>query len=656
MTPEQPEFDHSAQQDSEDEENLNQKSGSEVLFDETDFNLNFLSKIKISTLKRLVDLFVKLSELSSFIELNKIGFTKILKKFDKSLNCSIKKDYLLKLPDNTYIFKLTTNALLNSKIESTIKIYSIISNKTLESAKNDLRSHLREHIVWERNTVWRDMLGIERKSQLLNLESKTTEILTTDQSTEEVVKNYILTKKFAQFIIITLVFLLLLVVSPFDDLQQKNCFAILAFASLLWATETVPLFITSLIIPFLIVLLNVIKDDNGNVLDTVETSKYILSCMWNSVIMLLLGGFTLAAALSKFNIAKIISTWILSKAGLNPNIILLTIMFVALFTSMWVSNVAAPVLCFSIIQPLLRTLPQNSNFCKSLILGVALLSNIGGMASPIASPQNIIAIESMDPVPSWIQWFVISLPVCGVSLILIWIFLIVTLKPESKINIVTIRQIDDKFTIIQWYVSFVTAITILLWCFASKLSGVFGEMGIIAILPIFLFYGPGLLNTGDINNYPWNIVLLAMGGLSLGKLVSSSGLLSTIAFSIQSKIIHLSIYEIILCFGLLILIVATFISHTVAALIMIPLIKEVGESLPNPHPRLLVMSCALLCSLAMGLPTSGFPNVTAICMVNDVGLPYLTVGTFITRGVPSSLIAYFVIITVGYFTMRLINF
>lgn len=66
--------------------------------------------------------------------------------------------------------------------------------------------------------------------------------------------------------------------------------------------------------------------------------------------MLLLGGFTIAAALSKYNIAKRMATFVLSKAGTRPRTVLLTVMFVAMFASMWISNVAAPVLCYSIIQ------------------------------------------------------------------------------------------------------------------------------------------------------------------------------------------------------------------------------------------------------------------------------------------------------------------
>lgn len=116
--------------------------------------------------------------------------------------------------------------------------------------------------------------------------------------------------------------------------------------------KVIPLFVTSLMIPFLCVLLNVVRSDDKpyHRLGSKDAAKYIFGAMWTPVIMLLLGGFTIAAALSKYDIAKRIATFVLSKAGTRPRTVLITNMFVAAFASMWISNVAAPVLCFSIIQ------------------------------------------------------------------------------------------------------------------------------------------------------------------------------------------------------------------------------------------------------------------------------------------------------------------
>jgi len=332
--------------------------------------------------------------------------------------------------------------------------------------------------------------------------------------------------------------------------------------------------------------------------------------MWTPVIMLLLGGFTIAAALSKYNIAKIMATFVLSKAGTKPRTVLLTNMFVAMFASMWISNVAAPVLCFSIIQPILRNLSADSDMTKALLLGIALSSNIGGAASPIASPQNLIALQNMDPEPSWGVWFFVALPVCIISILLIWLLLLATFKPGRNCTIVPIRPLKEKFTGTQWFISIVTIGTIVLWCVSHQLEPIFGDMGVIAILPIVLFFGTGILNKEDFNNFLWTIIILAAGGLSLGKAVNSSGLLHTIAGHITSSVEGMSLYGVLVVFAGLILVVATFISHTVAALIVLPLVREVGQSMEQPHPNLLVMGSVLMASAAMGLPTSGFPNMS----------------------------------------------
>lgn len=247
---------------------------------------------------------------------------------------------------------------------------------------------------------------------------------------------------------------------------------------------------------------------------------------------------------------------------------------------------------------------------KALLLGIALASNMGGAASPIASPQNLIALQNMNPEPSWGIWFFIALPVCIISILLIWVLLLVTFKPGRNTTIVPIKPVNDRFTATQWFICIVTVATIILWCVSHQLEPVFGDMGVIAIIPIVLFFGTGILNKEDWNNFLWTIIILAAGGLSLGKAVNSSGLLHTIAQSITSSVDGMSLYGVLVVFAGLILVVATFISHTVAALIVLPLVQQVGQGMSEPHPNLLVMGSVLMASAAMGLPTSGFPNMS----------------------------------------------
>ncbi|KFZ06062.1 hypothetical protein V501_07766 [Pseudogymnoascus sp. VKM F-4519 (FW-2642)] len=643
------------------------------------FSLYYSSGISLK--KNTVSVYVQLCELKSFIQLNQTGFRKVLKKYDKILDRNLREKYMSQTVAPSYVFRPSTIKHVEENIGRMETIYAdVVTAGDLTLAKKELRLHLREHVVWERNTVWREMIGIERKAQAANMGIRRT-LLGADpdpsharlQGDDEGLADlkgintpvgrmyypaWLFSSTMLVLLLIISIFILLLIVPIMANPEQQNCLAMLVFVSLLWATEVIPLFVTSLLIPFLCVILRVVRSDDAphHRLGAKPAAAYIFAAMWTPVIMLLLGGFTIAAALSKYDIAKRIATLVLSKAGTRPRTVLVTNMFVAAFASMWISNVAAPVLCFSIIQPMLRNLPSDSNMSKALILGIALASNVGGMLSPIASPQNIIALAIMSPQPSWAIWFFIAIPVGVISLLLIWVLLLASFKPGKGTTIVAVRPVKDPFSGIQWFISLVTLATIVLWCVSHQLEHVLGDMGVVAIIPLVLFFGTGILTKEDFNNFLWTIIILAAGGLALGKAVNSSGLLHTIAASITDAVEGLSLYSVLVVFATLILVVATFISHTVAALIILPLVHSVGIGMENPHPNLLVMGGALMCSAAMGLPTSGFPNMTAIMMEDSqTGQRYLQVKHFISRGVPSSVLTLLVVITVGYGAMLISN-
>ncbi|CAG8433097.1 7768_t:CDS:2, partial [Ambispora gerdemannii] len=610
---------------------------------------------RIRIKKHTIELYVKLSGLKSFVNLNYTGFSKILKKYDKITNSTqIKSSYMASMVSEGYPFKKTSRQLLDEHIRQMEEIYAkLCTFNNVKLAAKELRTHLREFIVWERNTIWRDIIGLERKSHGVGIKAHPTVEELESSKIETPFGQVSVSAEYwkTAFVLATCIgiFAVLLEARIFKPVEVRNCFALLVFASLLWATEVIPLFVTSLLIPFLVVCLRVMRL-NDKRLEAHEATKEIFAAMFSPVIMLLLGGFAIAAALSKYHIAKMMATFVLSKAGKKPRWVLLMNMIVATIASMWISNVAAP--------PILRTLPPNSSFGRCLILGIALASNIGGMASPISSPQNIIAIQNMSPEPSWIEWFMISIPICILADLLIWIILLWNYQPtETSLLIHPIRTSRDPWTTTQLFICAVTLITIVLWCAEKQLEFFLGDMGVVAILPLVLFFGTGILTKEDFNNFLWTVIILAMGGIALGKAVYSSGLLTTIALAITKMVQGFTVWEVMLVFCTLVLVVATFISHTVGALIILPIVAKVGDTLGDhdtSYRNLLVMSSALMCSAAMGLPVSGFPNINAIMMEDEMGVRYLNTKDFLRTGIPASILTMFLVVTIGYVLMHFV--
>ena len=138
-------------------------------------------------------------------------------------------------------------------------------------------------------------------------------------------------------------------------------------------------------------------------------------------------------------------------------------------------------------------------------------ANVGGMASPISSPQNIIAMGTMQPSVSWLQWFTIAIPTCFLIDLLIWILLIAIYKPDNQGGIAppeafsqtTNYFADNPINSTQLYIIFITFLTIILWCIETFIEPIVGDMGIIAILPIVAFYGTGVLSKDDWNSQLW---------------------------------------------------------------------------------------------------------------------------------------------------------
>lgn len=357
----------------------------------------------------------------------------------------------------------------------------------------------------------------------------------------------------------------------------------------------------------MIVPMHIIKDGNGNLLDSTSAAKAVFSSMFSDTIMVLLGGFAIAAALSKHGIAKAFASTVLSKAGTRPRWVILVNMYLATFLSMWISNVATPVLCFSLVDPILRTLRPKSTVAPCLLMAIALASCIGGLSSPISSPQNIVTINLMDPNPGWGIWFAGAIPVFIITNITTWALLLLYFRPDRDtphLNVIKSQKfVRPSYS--QVWVCIVCLATIALWCAESAMNDFWGDNGTIAAIPIVLLFGTNMLSKSDLNNFLWSVVTLAQGGMALGYAVQHSGLLSVIGNQIASNVNGKDIIAILFIFGMLVLVFATFVSHTVAALVILPIVKEVGQNLPVPRPNLLVMVTGLVCSVAMGLPVSG---------------------------------------------------
>ncbi|PPQ83985.1 hypothetical protein CVT25_000531, partial [Psilocybe cyanescens] len=644
--------------------------------------------------RRITNLYISFTNLKSYVEVNYSGFRKIIKKYDKVTYSELKDRYLHTVVEVSLPFTQASKDKINDSLNRLLELYTkCVARGDKSIARQQLRLHQRENIAWERDTVWRQMIGRERRGEGATEDAAGATLVHEPEAgimdIPTPVGMFKITKRKIFKLFALAVFIIMLNIQVVEGLEANRCLAILSFCTVLWATEAIPLFVTSMFVPLLLVLLRVIRDVDGVQLPPPDATKYVFSIMFSPTIMLLIGGFTISSALSKTNIDRVLITRVLSLAGTRPSTVLLTFMGVSCFASMWIrytlflrsgifhcpqflchetdnvgyshSNVAAPTLCFTLIRPILRTLPPKSAFGPCLILAIALAANVGGQSSPISSPQNLIALDAMDPKVDWATWFAVALPVSAVSILLIWWLLLLSYKParspdgDGYIEIKAIRPTKEPFTLKQYWVTFVCLFTIALWCVAHKIEEFVGDMGVIAIIPVVAFFSTGVLKKDDFDNFMWTIVFLAMGGIALGKGVMSSGLLDIMDVIIRDLVDGLSLYKVVLLLSPIVLIISTFISHTIASVLLVPIAKTVGQNLPGDQSNLLIFITGLICSTGMGMPVSGFPNQTAATQEDEMGELYLTNIDFLKNGVPASIIATFVVSSLGFILMKIVG-
>mgnify|MGYP001277872367 CR=1 FL=1 len=152
-------------------------------------------------------------------------------------------------------------------------------------------------------------------------------------------------------------------------------------------------------------------------------------------VFLYLGGFILAIAIEKWQLHKRIALHIIQLIGTNVKNIILGFMVATAFLSMWISNTATSVMMLPIGMSIVSQLKDNPNtiedenriFGKALMLGIAYSASIGGMATLIGTPPNLVFAGYIQEVYnidiSFFQWFKFGFPISIVLLAISWLYL-----------------------------------------------------------------------------------------------------------------------------------------------------------------------------------------------------------------------------------------
>lgn len=629
------------------------------------------------TAEGLQGVYAALHDLVDYLQLNYTGFCKIIKKHDKYSQLRM-KTALQSEVDSTLSQKDVQQ--IHNWISQVEKHYARLEcDNHLDAAKSQLRAILRERLILERANVWQDMVAMERKVASVTVAEPEQKIVGTASTATK--SPYMI--QFIKLGVIVAVFLALWWSGIYADDKMNRAFALAILIVSLWATEALPLYASGLLVPFMIVLMRVLKEAHSAkpviavVVDTLDSlsqaktpkvvgqeaaAQVIIAKMFSDTILLLLGGVSIAAAFTKYGIAKVIACQVIRVAGNSNGLLIFAIMLLTVGLSALISNVAAPVLCYSLLTPLFRGLPTGSSLTKQLILAVSVAANIGGAISPISSPQNAIGISVVGSV-GWPGWLLVSIPVCFSCIALCWavIFYSFSRAKAYPSNMVYFTSAPIKWGVKEITIVATVIVTVLLWCVEQQFTIKYlGKSGIVALLPMIVFFGFGILGKDDLSSFPWPVVILAMSGSAFGKALESSGLLehsaNMAATYLRRAIDSTAVYSLAAVVSLLVTIITCFISHTVGASVFVQIMYAIGNEIGGTDNlklgRLLAVITTLACSAGMMMPASSFPNIAATSQEDAAGRRYLSTGEFIKICLICSVAVWIVLATLGAFLVN----
>ena len=355
----------------------------------------------------------------------------------------------------------------------------------------------------------------------------------------------------------------------------------------------------------------------------------------NPVIFLFMGGFFIALGLEEHGLHRRLALNLVHLTGTSANGIILGFMLATAFLSMWISNTAATIMMLPIASTVISLISQTVNnnkgmslFSLSLMLGIAYSANIGGMATVIGTPPNVVFVgyakELIGTNIDFSKWMMIGIPVSAIMVFVTYILLTRILyrnklgKMKTASGLIGAELLKlGKMSREEKLVAAIFGLTAFMWIFKLPVNRLIGKeilndtttaiIGGILIftVPADFKKGRNLVPWEATLRMPWGVLLLFGGGLTLAKAMESTGLISIIAALVENNNLSPLIVYLVLISSMLFL--TELMSNVALATIFLPVAIGIAGGL-GLDPLLLSIPLAMASSCAFMLPVSTPPN------------------------------------------------
>jgi len=441
--------------------------------------------------------------------------------------------------------------------------------------------------------------------------------------------------------------------------------AILAFMIVMWMTEAVPLAVTALLGPTLAVLLGI------------ANARAAFASFADPIIFLFIGSFILAEAMFVHQLDRRLAFSALASPWIGASAFRLLVVYAGLAAglSAWMSNTATTAMLFPLGMAVLAELGRGRSndkgfqrFAMTMMLVTSFAASIGGMATPVGTPPNLIGkallLKNANIDISFAGWMALGVPLVIVMMGTLVAWMLYPAARHIKLSAAATASVKEELRKLgpagagERNVILAFGATVLLWTLPGLLALVLGQahwltVKVTALFPesiaamigaLLLFVLPVswrsrrfTLTWDEASNIDWGIILLFGGGLAMGGLADSTGLADSFGRWVVSFVPGAGAVGLTMVFTAVAIVMSEAASNTAAATVVVPTAIAVATA-AGISPLEPALGATLGASMGFMMPISTPPNA----IVYSSG--YIPIGTMMRYGVVLDIVGYFVIV------------
>ena len=425
--------------------------------------------------------------------------------------------------------------------------------------------------------------------------------------------------------------------------EGKAAIALFLLAGTWWVFEVIPIGVTSLAIGVM------------QALFLIRPAKTAFNDFMDPSVLFIFGSLVIGMVFTKVGLSRRLSYKMLTIVGERTSMIYLGCFLVTAALTHFMAHTAVAATMFPILMAIYSLYGADdkpTKFGKGLFIGMAFVAGAGSMITLLGAARGAIAIGFFNDITDRnITFFELSyymFPVGWIMVFLCWLLIMLLFKPEQaeipglREKAKRLYQETGPITRQEIFVAVVVLAVISVLSLKSFIPAMsFIDKTSVLLLSTIVFFLFKIMTIKELEQIPWNIVLLFAGAMSIGFCLWETGAAKWLAINWLAMFKEANWFVFVLGVSFVVMIMTNYIMNVAAIAISLPVALVIAPYL-GVAPDVVLYSALIVSACPFLLLVGAAPNAIAY------DSKQFTAGQFFLAGIPASIVLMAVVaFTVG---------